>query len=168
MTNKRNNQGIIFNSPQELSARIIFILSKFEDKCIGIQELISLDYLLLHIKDLNPKLTSFHPDIPLRSGEIIIKRQIITQAIDLLLGRELIRRNYQNEGVSYKITPLGLKFKNILTSSYARKLESYSDILYDEVSKIGLGNTLKYVNENYTQWGSEFVSDSVLQENIDL
>ena len=64
----------LFNSPLECGLRAVVLLVECSPQELDIQRLVNYDYLLVHSGDINGP-PSLHPDSPLRSGELLVKRR---------------------------------------------------------------------------------------------
>ena len=78
-----NRKIQIFNSPEEVGVRILFILDICQ-KRMSFQRIMYYDYFSLHLRDLDKAQESLHPDNPNHSSEIAIKRDLISKGLNLI------------------------------------------------------------------------------------
>lgn len=110
-----------FNSPLELGLRCVVILSEVFPDGLDLERLLIYDYLLIHSADVDGP-PSVHPEIPLRTGELTVRRDILQKGLNLMTSRRLILRNPTSDGFSYSIDDSAGGFLNGLSSSYVSKL----------------------------------------------
>jgi len=76
------------NGPLEVAVRVLTVLTVAFPARLDLNRLVLLDHGLLHSADLGgPK--SLHPPVPLRSGELGMKRERIQHGMEVLLRAEL-------------------------------------------------------------------------------
>ena len=90
----------IYNSPQEVGVRILFILDICQ-KRMSKQRIMFYDYFALHLNDLDHTKESLHPDNPNHSSEIAIKRELISRGLDLIIAKGLLSVKYSKTGIYY-------------------------------------------------------------------
>lgn len=110
-----------FNTPLETGVRALTILDAFFPSTLDLQRLVDFDYLVVHSGDASgPK--SLHAPLPLRSGELLVRRGIIEKGLLLMLSRGLVRRIPSASGIQYQATDAANPFLSALSSSYMIKL----------------------------------------------
>lgn len=82
---KRTNAIHPFNSAVECGLRSLVILEQAFPRDYDLQRLVFYDYLLVHSGDANGP-ESIHPATPHRSGEVLVKRQILEQGLLLMIS----------------------------------------------------------------------------------
>ncbi|MCE0451400.1 ABC-three component system middle component 2 [Brevibacillus sp. AF8] len=85
MANKEKSECGGFNSPFEVGLRTLIILAVNSPISLDLQRLIYYDYLILHSKDVGVENCppSLHPDIPNRSGGLIVRRKAMQLGLEL-------------------------------------------------------------------------------------
>lgn len=143
-----------FNGPLETGVRSLAILTAAFPMAMGLQRLVEMDYLVVHSEDASgPR--SLHAPLPLRAGELLVRRGLIESGLKLMVRRGLLSRIASYEGFSYIATDTAQPFISSLTSNYALKLldrarwayETYGNTPTDEVRK---------VTHRIFRWTSEF------------
>lgn len=137
------NKNDILNSSVEIALRILTLLSAVPDEQLDIDEILLLDYFILHTHDFDSKLKSIHPSIPNRENEIFVRRQSMQQAIYLLESRQLLTTSYTSTGICYSSNNLTISFVDYFESSYANKLKDNLSI----ISKKGQRALVKEIKE---------------------
>ena len=153
----------VYNTPLEVGLRVIIILNELGYMPIDINRLIIYDYFVLHGSDFDKSIESLHPPIPHRSGEIIIKRKIIQDGINLMYSRELLDIQYTEEGIYYKANELTPAFLNYLDSTYAEEISKNSKLVINKFNSYSDDELNAYVNDNFSKWGSEFTKESLIR-----
>lgn len=108
----------MFNSPLEAGLRALFVLSAAGRRGFDTQRLVYFDYLLIHSGEVDGP-ESLHPETPLQGGEVLVRRRLLQEGIELLLSRELAERRYQRTGIVYRATAAGRHVADLFDSEYA-------------------------------------------------
>lgn len=153
----------LYNSHLEFGVRVLVLLREYGHP-LSLQQIIYLDYFFVHLGDLKADEKSLHPDIPYRSGEILVKRKAIKEAIDLMVTREMIGAQLNAQGLFYKITDIGNKFLSLLTNEYFKDLEKSSKKLFKLIKNTDEESLRSLVQKKYSDWGAEFSNESILED----
>lgn len=113
-----------FNNEIEYGLRTIIILQASYPLAFDIDELSTLDYLVVHSGDFNENLPSLHAPTPNRKNEVFIRRSLINTGVELFAKRNLLTPTYQNNGIHYKLTEQAGPFIDSLEESYTQKVIS--------------------------------------------
>lgn len=146
----------ILNSSLETALRILMLLRNIPSEQIDIDEILLLDYFVLHINDFNSKMESIHPSIPNRENEIFVRRETIQQSILLLESRNLITTSYTPSGIRYSSNNLTISFVDHLESSYAEKVKRNISIVNEESKRDLVKSIKKTIFSNPKLWSNEF------------
>jgi hypothetical protein len=95
------HECLTFNSPLEAGIRSVGLLVASYPKCFDIQQLVVFDYLVVHTGDINGP-ESLHPQIPLRSTELLVRRKLVENGLLLMMSRKLVVRQACSEGILYQ------------------------------------------------------------------
>ena len=150
----------LFNTPVEIGLRSLFLLNEFKPISLSIDKLIYLDYFLIHAGDVSKEQKSIHPKYPFRSGEIVVKRELLINALKLLISKELVSVRFYSTGLEYEITNIGCTALQYFESDYAVEIKKVSEWLnqtYKDYSELQLSDL---INANIQKWGSEFTNES--------
>lgn len=153
-----------FNTPIESGLRSLYLLNAIAPQQCDLQRLVYYDYLLVHSSDVPNGPQSLHPSTPHRSGELLVRRQIIANGLDLMFSRELIEKEFTSEGIFYKSTELTELFLKYLKSDYAtalKKLAKWVATTFIDYSDVNLH---KYITQNLGRWGAEFKQEALIRE----
>lgn len=151
------NQAVPFNSPLETGVRSLVILNAVFPNALDLQRLVDFDYLVVHSSDAGgPK--SLHAPLPLRTGELLVRRGLIEKGLILMMSRGLILRETAMSGIQYTASDSANPFLEALNSTYMRKLkeralwvaERFGGASSDEISD----TTRSFFNDWTTQFQS--------------
>jgi hypothetical protein len=166
-TIQHHDNYLLFNSTLEVGLRIVVLLSQDLTKIYDIDRLVIFEYFILHAKDVDNEQENLHPSLPLRSSEIIIKRKLISEGINLLVSKGLVEIIYKDEGVFYKPNALTAMFVDLLKSDYFNNLKSLANWVAKKYSSIETSELSSIVKENIQLWGGEFEFESLVRGNYE-
>jgi hypothetical protein len=157
---------VIFNSPLEVALRILVVLSKLSPKKSNLQMLIYLDYFTLYPSDspLHEKST-IHTHTPYRGTEIAVRRQIMQEAILLLIKKGLIEKSFDRDGINYRATRAAQPFLEYFDSQYFKKYIDMADHIVSGLSQYSFDTIDQFVKDNISNWGTEFTSEALFRED---
>lgn len=163
--NKITREALLFNTPLEVGLRCLILLVALEEPC-DLQRLIYYDYFLVHYGDIDDNYQSLHPDTPYRSGEVLIKRKIVSRGILLMCKKQLIDVEFNKKGIVYKTTELSNRFLSYFESNYVKKLKEYSQLVITNFSSYSDKDLRNYVSNNLERWGGEFSKEALFRGAI--
>lgn len=109
------------NSPLEVGVRLLTLLVEAFPDALDVSRLVLLDYALLHSADLGGP-ESLHPPLPLRSGELGVRRRSIETGLEPMLRAGLIESVTTAEGILFQAADRAERFISVLQSPYAVRL----------------------------------------------
>lgn len=149
------NRVQLYNSPQEVGVRILFILD-ICNKRMSKQRIMYYDYFALHLNDLDASKFSLHPDNPNHSSEIAIKRELINRGLDFVITKGLISVKYSKTGIYYSSNALTHSFVELFQNDYVNELKQSISIVDSCFSSQSDKQIYKYINRNIGKWIGEF------------
>ena len=72
-----------FNSPIETGMRALILLAASYPAQMDLQRILEFEYMMVHTEDVDGP-PSIHPALPLRSGELLVRRQLIERGLMLM------------------------------------------------------------------------------------
>lgn len=162
MVTKKVNTAHPFNSAIECGLRSLVILEHAFPRDYDLQRLVFYDYLLVHSGDANGP-ASIHPATPHRSGEVLVKRQILEQGLLLMMSRKLVIREYDKTGIVYSASDNATPFLDSMESRYVGLLKERATwviAVFDDYTDKQLD---KFFQENLDRWGGEFAKEALLK-----
>jgi hypothetical protein len=118
-----------FNSPLETGVRALIILTAAFPHAQDLQHLVFFDYLTVHSGDVqgpeSPE--SLHAPIPMRAGELTVRRELIKRGLFLMISRGLVRHLSSSDGFQYAATDDASAFLSMMNSPYTLKLRERAE-----------------------------------------
>ncbi len=154
------------NSPIELGVRALILLIECFPQKLSLQQLVALDYILVHSDDFSGGPKSIHPKLPRRSGEFLIKRKIIRNGCILFIKKGLINQVFTSDGIKYEASESSVNFLDSLTTEYISELRDRSHWVISYLGDQSENSLNKEILSKMDEWGSEFTMESVLWEGF--
>lgn len=155
MTNTVEKRIRPFNHPVELGLRCLYILSAASPQWLDLQRLSYLDYLLVHSGDVSGGPASLHAAVPNRSGEWLVKRQLLELGLRIMVERELVGIHFTESGISYASTELSAPFLSHMRAEYATALHERALWLKLTFGAMTMLELESFMVANLSKWGSE-------------
>jgi hypothetical protein len=157
----------VFNSPLECGLRILFVLQATSPTPSDLQRLISYDYLLVHSGDVDKETASLHPAVPFRGSELLVKRELVRHALDLMFARELVEKKLSKHGITYSASSLTAAFIDLLKSDYSAELRLRAAWVATRFGSMNDHELNVFMTDNIGKWGAEFEKMAALRD-LDL
>lgn len=157
----------LFNTPIESGLRSLFVLEAVKPATCDLQRLVIYDYLLVHSEDVPKGPPSLHPATPLRSGELLVRRNLVEHGLRLLIRKGLVTKTFTKEGIHYAASELAKPFLDYFQTSYAVRCQEISKWIADRFQGLSDDKLREFIHENLGRWGAEFTRESVLWEEIE-
>jgi hypothetical protein len=152
----------LFSSPLELGLRTLFVLDASAENFYDLQRLVVYDYLLVHSGDANGP-ASLHPPTPYRSGELLVKRDLLREGMKLMVGRGLVAAKFSHVGIHFGRSSITSMFLAYCRDEYSMALRVRSAWLTRTFQSWSDAALESFVREHMDEWGGEFTNDSVLR-----
>lgn len=165
MTDNPNYKyAYIFNSPLEIGLRALILINSGSPQKYDLQTLIYYDYFMLYSGDLGNEegASSIHPNIPYRFGEIIVRRKVMQDGLDLMYSKGLIEIIYDSDGISYISSQLTLPFLELFQSSYYQQIKSSAEFIINYFNNKN-ENLDTFIKSNIKNWGGEFIYEAFVR-----
>jgi hypothetical protein len=133
----------------------VLLVEAFPTGC-DLQRLAQYDYLLVHSADVSGGPPSLHPATPHRSGELIVRRPIVEQGIQMMMSRSLVAAEYSPAGIYHYAGDWALVFLNQLQSNYVTKLKDRATWVIETFGPYSDERLRQFMRANWTEWGAEF------------
>jgi hypothetical protein len=146
-----------FNTPLETGIRSLAILTAMFPQSLDLQYLVYFDYLTVHSGDVEGP-DSLHAPLPLRSGELAVRRELIERGLFLMMSRGLVQRLSEARGFQYIVTDTASAFLSMLSSDDMSKLRERADWVVETFGESS-PEELKVVERQFFQaWSTQFQS----------
>lgn len=144
-----------FNSPLEAGLRSLFVLTAAYPTTFDLGRLVELDYLVVHSGDFDGP-PSLHAPVPLRSGEILIRRSLVEKGVLLLVGRGLLERQIHEDGVFFCASEISAPFVTSLTAKYNLDLWARASWAVEEFGALGALQIRERFSGLFDAWSTQF------------
>ncbi|RWL90979.1 MAG: threonine transporter [Mesorhizobium sp.] len=144
-----------FNSPLETGVRTLAVLVACYPAAHDLGRLVQYDYLTVHSADADGP-PSLHPPLPLRSGELLVRRGLVESGLRLMLSRSLIRRRVRADGIVYQAEDLGSAFLDSLASRYIANLRDRAAWVASAFDHLTANELELVINRLFEAWTTEF------------
>lgn len=153
-----------FNSPIETGVRSLAILVAGYPAAFDLQRLVEMDYLVVHSGDAGGP-DSLHAPLPLRAGELLVRRGLIEKGLLLMMSRGLVQRLPTSEGISYIAGEAAAPFLASLTTEYSMSLKERAEWAAERFEGVAIEEIRSITHRFFERWTSEF---QPMQRGLDL
>ena len=159
---KKTSRVHPFNSSIECGLRSLVLLEHAFPLEYDLQRLVFYDYLLVHSGDAGGP-ESIHPATPHRSGEVLVKRQMLEQGLLLMMSRNLVVRKYDSTGILYSASDTATPFLDSLQSRYVGLLKKRANWVIKVFNDLDDKTLEQFFYVNLDRWGGEFEKEALLK-----
>ncbi|MGE3759727.1 MAG: ABC-three component system middle component 2 [Pseudobdellovibrionaceae bacterium] len=145
----------IFNSALETGVRSLVILAANFPNALDLQRLVDFDYLVVHSGDVDGP-ESLHPPLPMREGELLVRRKIIESGLSLMLSRGLITRITGAEGIVYQASEYAKPFVDSLATPYTRLLMERANWVATTFGNMDTTQLHNLISSFFDKWTTQF------------
>jgi hypothetical protein len=145
----------LFNSPLETGVRAAVVLDAAYPRNFDLTELTWLDHLVVHTADIGGP-ESLHPDIPQRTGELLVRRRLVEEGLNLMRRLHLVEAQTTSEGIVYTAREEASAFVESLRSVYARELRRRAQWLAGYLREISRDELARLIAARIGRWAVEF------------
>lgn len=154
---------LLFNSHLETGMRAVVVLNAAYPRAFDLSQLTWFDHLVVHTSDIGgPK--SLHPDVPHRSGELLVRRRLIEESLTLMRRLHLIDVVADERGFVYQASDEAYSFVELMRSKYACELKERAIWLSENVCGLEENKMEKLIVDKLGRWNVEFQHESVPSE----
>ena len=144
-----------FNSTLETGIRTLTILVACFPSAHDLGRLVKYDYLVVHSADADGP-PSLHPALPLRRGELLVRRGLVETGLQLLMSRSLVSHVLTDDGVLYKANEQAGAFLDNLKSPYLLNLRLRANWIAETFESYQTKELDTFVNKLFEEWTTEF------------
>lgn len=133
---------------------LILLAAAYPDR-MDLQRILEYDYMMVHSGDVEGP-PSIHPPLPLRSGELLVRRQLIERGLMLMISRGLISRHATEIGFLYQAEDDTGPFLDALDTEYLDDLQDRAYWVVDRFRNMRDQEIRIMLAKVYDQWSREF------------
>jgi hypothetical protein len=145
----------LFNSSLETGLRAVVVLDAAFPRSFDLSQLTWLDHLVVHTADIGGP-DSLHPDIPQRTGELLVRRRLVEDGLNLMRRLHLVDTDTTADGIVYSARAEASAFVESLRSSYSRELRERAEWLARYVDEMSRNDLAKLISDRIGRWAVEF------------
>lgn len=155
MSEDRQPNVNVFNSALETGVRSLVILTANFPGTLDLQRLVDFDYLAVHSGDVDGP-ESLHPPLPMREGELLVRRKIIESGLSLMMSRGLVTRIAGEEGIFYQASDYAKPFVDSLATPYMRELMERANWVAETFGNMETGELHELISSFFDKWTTQF------------
>lgn len=144
-----------FNSPLETGVRALSILEAAHPDGCDLQRLVELDYLVVHSGDAEGP-ESLHAPLPMRAGELLVRREIIERGLLLMASRGLVERVATPSGIFYRASEAAAPYMSALSAPYSTELRARASWAVQAFGHMNTDALRKITQRFFDKWTSQF------------
>jgi len=144
-----------FNSPLETGIRSLVILVAAYPTAFDLERLVEMDYLVVHSGDANGP-ESLHAALPMRAGELLVRRGLIEKGLLLMASRDLIQQIPAEDGFNYIAGDPAAPFLAALTSVYSQRLKERAQWVVERFTGMSTSEIRQITHRLFESWSSQF------------
>lgn len=149
------SRSTTFNTPLEAGLRSLCILVEAYPRALDLPALVNLDYLVVHSGDVGGP-QSLHAPVPMRSGEILVRRGLIEAGLLLMVSRRLIERTLTDDGVFYGAGEAAAPFVSNLEATYNKDLRERAEWAVHEFGDAKPEDVSRRLSGLFDAWTPQF------------
>lgn len=153
-----------FNSALETGVRSLVILAASSPGRFDLGRLVQFDYLVVHSEDADGP-PSLHPALPLRSGELLVRRGLVERGLNLMISRGLVSREPSENGFMYGAEDHVGSFLDALTTDYIRELAYRAEWVVATFAHLDTSELDRVTRRLFDKWTTEFQVLEAAQSN---
>jgi hypothetical protein len=145
----------LFNSALETGVRAAVLLDATFPRCFDLAHLTWFDHLVVHTADIGGP-PSLHPDIPQRTGELLVRRRLVEDGLKLMRRLHLVDAKTTEQGIVYQAREEASALIDSMRSTYAIELKKRAAWLSGFLERISDGEMGALIAERIGRWTVEF------------
>jgi hypothetical protein len=147
--------GRLYNSLLETGIRAVVVLEHLRPVGADLPEMILFDHVVVHTGDHGGP-ESLHPPVPERQGELLVRRRLIQQSLQLMQQCHLVGETHDAGGISYHATDEAAAYVELLETPYSEHLKRCSAWIRDEVDRHSKDGFKDRLRERIGHWAEAF------------
>lgn len=155
----------IFNSALETGVRALVILNATFPRKYDLAQLTWFDHLVVHTADVGgPR--SLHPDLPQRTGELLVRRRMVEEGVQLMRRLHMINAIADENGINYQASDEASALIDTMHTPYALELKSRAEWLAQKLNEITYQQLEELIANKIDRWAVEFQGETGRESTI--
>lgn len=151
------------NSPVEVGVRVLMLLTEAFPAHLDLNRLVLLDHGLLHSADLGGP-DSLHPALPIRAGELGVKRRTIEGGLEVLIRAGLAQMDVGADGIQFHASEDAEGFVSLLATGYAGALHDRASWVVNRFGLLEETALRQEMRDVTAHWSEEFERRHLAEE----
>ena len=165
ISTQKTTVDILFNSQLETGVRTLILLNAVYPMTYDLTKLTWLDHLVVHTGDIDGP-ESLHPNVPQRSGEILVRRRLIENGLILMRRLNLISAIPTENGISYQTTDEAYRIVGLMRASYAVALKNRAKWIAENICVLSEDALHNLITEKLGRWQIEFQEKPDIKKDL--
>ena len=144
-----------FNTALETGLRSTAILAAAFPASFDLHLLVIFDHLVVHTRDVGGP-ESLHANVPMRSAELLVRRDLVDRGLMLMMSRGLVDRHVGETGITFAAGDFAETFLATLTSAYLADLRDRSRWVANWYSQLGEEEFKRQIDRYFGNWVHQF------------
>jgi hypothetical protein len=149
----------LFNGALETGVRAAVVLDALYPRSFDLAHLTWFDHLVVHTADIGGP-PSLHPDIPQRTGELLVRRRLVEDGLNLMRRLHLVDMQITERGILYLAFEEASAFVDSLRSKYGRELKDRAEWLAKYLGHASEGAIAELIAQRIGRWTVEFQGEA--------
>ena len=145
----------LFNSSLETGVRAVVVLDAIYPRYADLSELTWLDHLVVHTADVGGP-PSLHPDIPQRTGELLVRRRLVEDGLLLMRRLHMVESRTTGDGIVFVAREEASAFVESLRTEYGRTLRHRAQWLAGYIRETSRSDLANLIRDRLGRWAVEF------------
>jgi hypothetical protein len=141
----------LFNTPFEVSMRILLALLIAPKKQMSLDMITAIDFLTIYSSDFDISDYNLHGENIFSFSEFTSKRKVISESIKELVLKDLVTVIQSEQGFQYKLNNRGKNLCDTFTSDYASEYIGFAQEVWDFVNEKSEVEIINYINNKAAQ-----------------
>lgn len=138
----------IFNSPFEVSLRVLLLLESLKGSSYSSDILAAIDFMVVYGQDFGVSNVNLHGDNLFKYSEFATRRELTNEATKHLVRKGLISINSTKDGFTYIISTVGIQYCTSLKSDYANAYRKIALKLKEKIEGMSEQQILSLINKH--------------------
>lgn len=150
-----------FNSTLETGIRALVVLEAFYPRHCDLMEMTWFDHLVVHTSDIGEQdvPTSLHPDLPNRTGELLVRRQLVERSLRMMQQMHLVEVFETDAGIEFCASEEAPSYVGLLQTPYSRALKHRARWMADRFAQHESAEIRGLIEDRIGRWTAEFRAD---------
>lgn len=152
-----------FNSTLETGIRALVVLEALYPRHCDLMEMTWLDHLVVHTGDFDGEGVpdSLHPDLPNRTGELLVRRQLVERSLRLMQQVHLVDVFETDGGIEFCASDQAPSYLDLLQSPYSLALKDRAKWIAGNVADLTTAEIKTLIENRIGRWTAEFRVDEI-------